>query len=202
MSALPILDIIFCVFAVLLLATSLLVVLQRNPIRAVLFLILSFFCASVLWLCMQAEFLGLVLVFVYVGAVMTLFVFVTMMLNIDTSALKGHLSKLLPLAIVLLGVFVGIAYLTIKQSDWHHSAGIQRPAHYSDVKAVGVVLFNEHYYEFEVAAAILLVAIMGAITLTLRSRRSITQSQSKLNQLAATKAGRLRIVKDMKEDSA
>ncbi|MDF1655884.1 MAG: NADH-quinone oxidoreductase subunit J [Coxiellaceae bacterium] len=196
----PIHQIIFFVFAVILIASALMVIISRNPVRAALFLVLTFFCSAVLWMMLQAEFLALALIFVYVGAVMTLLLFVVMMLNIDVASLKDGFVR--SFVFVLLGVVVSAALVWVILSvigplQLNDGASItmpQMPADYSNVKAMGMLLYTQYLYPFELAAVILLVAIIAAISLAFFGRKKGTKAQVVSQQLKAKKADRLRVV--------
>ncbi|MDF1761383.1 MAG: NADH-quinone oxidoreductase subunit J [Coxiellaceae bacterium] len=196
----PIHQIIFFVFAVILIASALMVIISRNPVRAALFLVLTFFCSAVLWMMLQAEFLALALIFVYVGAVMTLLLFVVMMLNIDVASLKDGFVR--SFVFVLLGVIVSAALVWVILSvigpmQLNDGASItmpRMPADYSNVKAMGMLLYTQYLYPFELAAVILLVAIIAAISLAFFGRKKGTKSQVVSQQLKAKKADRLRVV--------
>jgi len=194
--ALPIYNLIFYVFAFVLIASATMVVVSRNPVRAILFLILAFFASAVLWMLLQAEFLSLVLIFVYVGAVMTLFLFVIMMLNIDLSSVKEKFVRYLPYGILVMVLLVGAMLLVV--GPRHLNAATVLPhyaVNYSNTQAMGTLLFTKYLYAFEIAAAILLVAIIAAISLAFHGRKPGTKSQVVSEQHRATKQDRLRIVK-------
>lgn len=194
--ALPIYQIIFFVFAAVLIASAVMVIVAKNPVHALLFLVLSFFCSSILWMMIQAEFLALVLIFVYVGAVMTLFLFVVMMLNIDLSNIREQFVRYLPYALVVIVLLVGMMLLVIRPG--HIKMAMTLPVHhaasYSNTKAMGALLYTRYLYEFEIAAAILLVAIVSAIALAFTGRRKGTKSQNIAAQHKASKQDRLRLV--------
>lgn len=193
----PTYQVVFYVFAALLVGSALMVVLTRNPVRSALFLVLSFFTSSVLWMMLQAEFLSLVLIFVYVGAVMTLFLFVIMMLNPDLSAMKARFVRYLPVVLLIFLAFVGLMYVMLEPSQLL-SANAQLPNYgpnYSNVTAMGTLLFTRYLYPFELAAAILLVSIIAAIALAFHGKRPNTKSQRIAEQHLVTKADRLKIIK-------
>ena len=167
----------FYLFAAVLLFAGYRVITARNPVHAVLYLMLAFSQAAALWLLLKAEFLGITLVLVYLGAVMVLFLFVVMMLDINMDAVRQGFWRHFPLA-VLLGVFVAaelIAVLwagfpSITSSPEAAGAGVNA-AGYSNTRELGVLLYTEYLYPIEVAAVILLVAMIAAIALTLRQRK-------------------------------
>ena len=192
--------ILFWAFAIVLVASAVLVVTVRNPVHAALFLVLSFFTAAALWLLLYAEFLALTLVLVYVGAVMVLFLFVVMMLDINLDLLREGFWRQLPLAAgvgILMALEMGLVLASREFGvDAVPSPGAPPPG-YSNTKALGQVLYTDYVFPFELAAVILLVAIVAAIALTLRDRKE-SKYQDPRTQLAANKADRLRIVKDAK----
>ncbi len=192
----PIYPILFFVFATLLVLSALMVITCRNPVRAALFLVLSFVLCSVLWMMLQAEFLALALIFVYVGAVMTLLLFVVMMLNIDIVSLKEGFTRYLPLGVIVLALLVGMMLMVVGPGRLSDSA-IKLPvlpADYSNVKAMGQLLYTQYLYPFELAAVILLVAIIAAISLAFFGRKPGTRSQVIAKQHLAKQADRLRRV--------
>jgi NADH-quinone oxidoreductase subunit J len=186
---------LFYAFGTILLVAGVLVVTVRNPVIAALFLVLAFFTAAALWMLLYAEFLALTLVLVYVGAVMVLFLFVVMMLDINIDLLRVGFWRHLPLAagVGLLMAIEMVLVLARGFGDEGVSPGAPPPG-YSNTRALGQVLYTDYVFAFEIAAVILLVAIVAAIALTLRSRKE-TKYQDPRVQLAATKAGRLKIVK-------
>ncbi|HUL97097.1 MAG TPA: NADH-quinone oxidoreductase subunit J [Usitatibacter sp.] len=192
--------ILFYCFGAVLLATSFLVITVRNPVHAALFLVLAFFTASGLWLLMYAEFLAMTLVLVYVGAVMVLFIFVVMMLDINIDLLREGFWKHLPLAgtvgVLMAAEMAGLLW----RSAGGAGAGAPPPG-YSNTKALGRVLYTDYVFPFEIASVILLVAIVAAIALTLRSRKE-TKYQDAALQVLAHSAGRLKIVKVAPETDA
>lgn len=167
------LQVIFFVFAGLTLFSALMVITQNNPVRSVLFLVVAFFASSVLWLIVQAEFLALILVLVYVGAVMTLFLFVIMMLNIDKEAHAAKKMRHLPLVLMVVAVLVGLLMqaLPIHQFmvELSQTAMAMSAPIISDTERLGMVLYTDYLAGFEIAAVILLVAIIAAITLVHRA---------------------------------
>jgi len=193
--------ILFYVFGGALLASSLAVILVRNPVHAALFLVLAFVQAAGLWMLLYAEFLAITLVLVYVGAVMVLFLFVVMMLDINLDLLREGFWKNAPLA-GLVGALMAfeMAALLLRGSRGAAAASVAPPASYSNTKALGSVLYTDYVFPFELAAVVLLVAIIAAIALTLRTRKE-TKYQDPGTQLAANSANRLKIVKGMTEKS-
>lgn len=198
--------VIFYVFAALAIVSSLMVITQNNPVKCVLFLVVTFFATSVLWLLAEAEFLSLILVLVYVGAVMTLFLFVVMMLNIDSESMKQHFQRYLPFGLILVAVLVGLMVSSLPGTFTTNAVEqlsqsepvVQTSANdtivaQSNTEQLGMKLFTDYVYPFEVAACILLVAIIAAITLTHRTRKRSKQ-QDILSQLMTQKSDRLTII--------
>jgi NADH-quinone oxidoreductase subunit J len=190
-------QIVFYLFTIALLAAATMVVFSRNPVRCILFLVMAFFCSAVLWMLLQAEFLSLVLIFVYVGAVMTLFLFVVMMLNIDLAPLKEGFVRYLPLGLLVLLVMVGVMLFALTTGKQFSSVTmlVQHGPNYSNTAAIGTELFTHYLYEFEIAGLVLLVAMISAISLAFYGRKPNTKSQKVSQQLTASKAGGLRVVK-------
>ena len=186
--------VLFYLFGFTLLASAALVVMVRNPVHAALFLVLAFFTGAALWLLLYAEFLAITLVLVYVGAVMVLFLFVVMMLDINIDLLREGFWGHLPLA-GLVGVLMAAEMVAVL---WRGAAGAidpgAPPPGYSNTKALGHVLYTDYVFPFELAAVILLVAIVAAIALTLRTRKE-TKYQNPRDQLAVRSGDRLKIVK-------
>ncbi len=190
-------SILFYTFAAVMFGGALGVVLSRNPVHAVMFLVFTFFNAAILWLLAEAEFLAIVLVLVYVGAVMVLFLFVVMMLEVDIEAAKRGLTRYAPLgiglALVMAIELINVIWLRTKVAG---DAGgfVPTPEGYSNTKALGSVLYTEHVYAFEIAAVILLLAIIAAITLTMRKRPGL-KVQDVAKQVAVRAKDRIRVVK-------
>jgi NADH-quinone oxidoreductase subunit J len=189
--------IIFYVFAFITITTATAVVTVRNPIHAALFLVLTFFTSAVIWMTLEAEFLAISLVLVYVGAVMVLFLFVVMMLDINIARLREGFSRVLPLGIVV-AVIMLLLMWSVVTSDVFSLNSISDPvpkaADFSNTKALGSVLYTDYVFAFEIAAVILLVAIIAAISLTMRKRPK-TKYQVPSDQIKVRKEDRLRIVK-------
>ena len=190
--------ILFYVFGAILLASALAVILVRNPVHAALFLVLAFVTAAALWLLLYAEFLAITLVLVYVGAVMVLFLFVVMMLDINLDRLREGFWGNLPLAAGV-GILMAaeMVLLLLRGSHPMPHPGAPPPG-FSNTKALGQVLYTDYVFAFELAAIVLLVAIVAAIALTLRTRKE-TKYQDPSAQLAVKAADRLKIVKGMGE---
>ena len=187
----------FYFFAMILIGAAARVVTVRNPVKAALYLVLAFFSAACIWITLEAEFLAIVLVLVYVGAVMVLFLFVVMMLDIDVARLREGFARYLPVGAVVAVVMV-IELGVVLTSGGFSLASMPRPSghgqDYSNTREVGLLLYTDYVYAFELAAILLLVAIVAAIVLTLR-RRPTTLYQSPSRQVRVTKAERLRVVR-------
>jgi NADH-quinone oxidoreductase subunit J len=187
---------VFYGFAAILVLASLRVITARNPVHAALFLVLAFATASAIWLLLRAEFLAITLVLVYVGAVMVLFLFVVMMLDINLDRLREGFWSNLPVAIVvglvmlaemvivLAGRYAGLSTLPVPPGE---------AADYSNTKALGRILYTDYVYPFELAAVVLLVAMVVAIALTMRKRKD-TKYQDPARQVAVSRADRVRLV--------
>jgi len=189
--------VLFFVFATVLVGAAFGVILARNPVHSALLLVLCFFNSAVIWLLLDAEFLGIVLVLVYVGAVMVLFLFVVMMLDVNVEEFRKSLAGYWPLAVTVAGfvVFAIINVIVVRHlGGATFEAAPPLPAHYSNTRALGVVLFTRYAYPAELAACILLVASVAAIVLTLR-RREGGKPQDIAKQVAVRATDRVRLVK-------
>jgi NADH-quinone oxidoreductase subunit J len=187
---------VFYFFATVLVLAGLGVITARNPVHAALLLVLAFVTAACLWLLLQAEFLAITLVLVYVGAVMVLFLFVVMMLDINLDQLREGFWKYFPLgaAVAVIMVVEMAMVLWNKQfSIANMPPPMPRAADYSNTRELGRVLYTDYVYPFEIAAVILLVAIVAAIALTLR-RRKETKYQNPSQQIRVQRGERIRIV--------
>ena len=194
--------IVFYVFAALTVFAAFRVITAHNPVHAVLFLVLAFISSSGIWLLLEAEFLAITLVLVYVGAVMVLFLFVVMMLDINLVRMREGLWRWVPFGAVLAGLLVFEMVWVLGSSDASGGkAAVKHAADYSNTKELGRLIYTEYVYPFEIAAAILLVAMVAAIALTSR-RRKDSKSQVIPDQIAARKADRLRLVKMPSEKRA
>jgi NADH-quinone oxidoreductase subunit J len=186
--------IMFYMFAALIVFSALRVITSRNPVHAVLFLVLAFISAAGIWLLLEAEFLAIALVLVYVGAVMVLFLFVVMMLDINLVRLREGFWRWLPFGAALAGLMAFEMIWVLGSHDT--SKGLVAKTHaagYSNTKELGRLLYTDYAYPFEIAAVLLLVAMVAAIALTLR-RRKDAKSQVVSEQIAVRKADRLRVV--------
>jgi len=189
--------VLFYAFAAVLLVAAIGVITSRNPVHAALFLVLAFVQSACLWLLIEAEFLAIVLVLVYVGAVMVLFLFVVMMLDINVEELRKGFTRYLPLGAAVALIVV----LEIGHVIWFKSQGLRfltapqgLPADHSNTKELGAVLYTQHVYAFEIASVVLLLAIVAAITLTMRKRPG-HKVQDIVKQVAVRREDRVRIVK-------
>ena len=183
--------ILFYAFAAILLAAGLRVITARNPVHAALWLVLAFFTAAGIWLLLHAEFLAIALVLVYVGAVMVLFLFVVMMLDVNFDALRKGFRSYLPVGLTV-GVLVGVQMALLL---WQGTRGAGTPpaAGGNNTRELGRLLYVDYVYPFEIAALILLVAIIAAIALTFRRRRG-TKHQDPSLQVKVRRADRVRLV--------
>jgi NADH-quinone oxidoreductase subunit J len=186
---------VFYAFAAVLLGAALLVITVRNPVHAALSLVLAFFTAAAIWLLLRAEFLAIALVLVYVGAVMVLFLFVVMMLDINLDRLREGFWRHLPFGIAV-GAFVLAEIVTVVWVAFDRARfpapGDPGPG-YSNTKELGRVLYTDYVYPFELAAVLLLVAIIAAIALTMR-RRKDTKFQDPARQVVVKRGERVRLV--------
>lgn len=190
-------EIFFYLFSIIMVAAATMVISVRNPVYAILYLILTFFSAAALWILLEAEFLGIVLVLVYVGAVMVLFLFVVMMLNINQSRVNEGFVKNLPLGIGVALVMLAEVLMVL----WYKSqTGIEtfplpapREQGYSNTAEIGERLFTAYLWPFEIAGIVLLVAIVAAVALSMRQRDGV-KTQSIPQQISADKRDRLEII--------
>jgi len=187
---------IFYLFAAIMVFAAMRVITVTNPVYAAMFLVLTFFTAAGIWMLLEAEFLAITLVLVYVGAVMVLFLFVVMMLDVNVVPLREGFVQYLPMGI-LVGVVMFIEIVFLITQRYFRSENFPAPARASadtsNTEALGRLLYGEYLFQFEIAAIILLVAIVAAIALTLR-RRPDTKYQKPGQQVQVTKEDRLRIV--------
>jgi NADH-quinone oxidoreductase subunit J len=187
---------VFYLFSAILLFAGLRVVTARNPVHAALNLVLAFFTAAGLWMLLEAEFLAITLVLVYVGAVMVLFLFVVMMLDINLVRLREGFWDYLPLAVPV-AVLLMIEMAVVLGGDYFGLDAAPHPdakaAGYSNTKELGRLLYTDYVYPFEIAAVILLVAMVAAIALTMRKRKD-TKYLDPAKQVAVRRADRIRLV--------
>lgn len=174
---------IFYLFALIAVGSAVSVITARNPVRSVLSLVLCFFAMAGVWMILQAEFLSLVLLLVYVGAVMTLFLFVVMMLNIDREQKRSGFVSYLPFCLLLVILLTGMV-LTVIRPEYFGTFAIPAvaPADYNNLAELGNVLYTEYAYPFEIAGVVLLAAIIAAITLTFRGpvRRKVQNAEQQI----------------------
>jgi len=185
---------VFYLFSAIMVISALRMITVRNPVHAVLHLVLTFFTAAVLWVQLGAEFLGIVLVLVYVGAVMVLFVFVVMMLDINIARMREGFVRFLPAGLVVALVMLAEMLVVLTGRVFRLTPPPPPAAGYSNTEALAGVLYTGYVYPFEIAAFVLLVAIIAAIALTLR-RRSGTLHQDPAQQIRVRAKDRLRIVR-------
>ena len=190
-------SILFYAFAALVVIAAIGVITARNPVHCALFLVFAFITSAVIWLLLEAEFLAVTLLVVYVGAVMVLGLFVVMMLDIDLAKLKQGFTRYAPLGVLIALIVIAQIGLVV----WVRNLGLEpgtppvpKPAGYSNTAELGELLYTQFLYPFEVAAVILLVAIVAAITLTMR-RRPGQKVQDINRQVAVRARDRIRIVK-------
>lgn len=189
---------LFYVFSAVMLFAALRVITARNPVHAALYLVLAFLQASGIWMLLKAEFLSITLVLVYVGAVMVLFLFVVMMIDINLDALKKDFWKHFPLA-AFIGAVLALELASVLMGGFRSSqiaadTAVANGLPVSNTRDLGVLLYTEYLYPLEVAAVILLVAIVSAIALTMRERKD-TKAQDPGKQVKVKAADRLRMVK-------
>lgn len=185
---------LFYLFATVTVLAALRVITSRNPLHAVLFLVLAFVSSAGIWMLLEAEFLAIALVLVYVGAVMVLFLFVVMMLDINIEQLRLGFWRWLPVGLLLAGL-IGVQMMWVLGAK-ETSAGmvaVKHAADYSNTKELGRLIYTDYVYPFELAAVLLLLAMVAAITLTLRKRRD-AKRQDIGKQIKVKKEDRLRIV--------
>jgi NADH-quinone oxidoreductase subunit J len=190
-------QLVFYFFAGVLLFAATMVITIRNPVKSALFLVLAFFSAAGLWVLLEAEFLAIVLVLVYVGAVMVLFLFVVMMLDINLVRLREGFAEYLPIGgtvAVLMVLEMTILLSVPRFGSEAMPLPAPHPADYSNTRELGRLLYTDYVYPFEIAAAVLLVAIIAAIALTMRKRPE-TKYQDPARQVQANRKDRVRIVK-------
>jgi NADH-quinone oxidoreductase subunit J len=193
-----IVELLFYFFSLVLIGAAVGVITARNPVHCALFLVLAFFNSAVIWLLLEAEFLAIVLMLVYVGAVMVLFLFVVMMLDVNIAALREGFTRYAPLGILIAALVV----VEIGSVVWVKSLGGAAPeaaasvavAGYSNTRALGELLYTKYLYPFELAAVLLLVAIVAAISLTMRHRVGM-KAQDIAGQVAVRAKDRIRVVK-------
>jgi NADH-quinone oxidoreductase subunit J len=187
---------LFYVFSAVLLFAAFRVITSRSTVYAALFLVLAFFSAACVWMLLQAEFLAIVLVLVYVGAVMVLFLFVVMMLNANTDALREGFWKHFPLAAGV-GVVIVLEMAFVLMRGFQRSDAPQPDAaalELGNSKLLGIEIYTNYLYPLQIAALVLLVAIIAAIALTMRKRKDSRHVDADV-QIRASKSDRVRLVK-------
>lgn len=192
-----ILHLIFYAFATIAIASALMVITTRHPVRSVLSLVITFFAMAGIWMILHAEFLSLILLLVYVGAVMTLFLFVVMMLSVKQESRRKGFVRYLPFGALIVLLVVGLTLVAIGPERFNLSnmpVPAPVPANYSNTLELGKLLYTEYAYPFEIAGVILLAAIIAAITLTHRGPRR-RKSQNAVQQVSVKRSDRLRIIK-------
>jgi len=199
-SEITITDLLFLAFAGITIVAALGVVASKNPVHSALFLVLTFFSCSAIWLMLEAEFLAITLVLVYVGAVMVLFLFVVMMLDINIVKMREGFVSYLPVGILFAFLMLAVMVYVVGPvgPDVMGTAAldnaVKHAADYSNTEALGEILYTDYVLAFEIAAIILLVAIIAAISLTLR-RRPTTKYQTPAKQIKVKRNDRLKIIK-------
>ena len=191
-------SIFFYTFSTVMLFAAFKVITSRNPVHSALYLVLCFFQASAIWMLLQAEFLSITLILVYVGAVMVLFLFVVMMLDINIEAMRKGFWSHFPLA-ASIGAVLALELASVLLGGFRLTqapvtAALPEGQQYSNTKELGVGLYTEYLYPLEIAAVILLVAIVAAIALTLRERKD-SKAQNPADQVRVKAADRMQLVK-------
>lgn len=191
-------SIFFYTFSVVMLFAAFKVITSRNPVHSALYLVLCFFQASAIWMLLQAEFLSITLILVYVGAVMVLFLFVVMMLDINIEAMRKSFWSHFPLA-ASIGAVLALELASVLLGGFRLTqppvtAAMPEGQQYANTKELGMVLYTEYLYPLEIAAVILLVAIVAAIALTLRERKD-SKAQNPADQVRVKAEDRLQLVK-------
>lgn len=190
-------QLIFYAFSLILILSAGMVITVRNPVFAALSLVLAFFTSAAIWMLLEAEFLALVLVLVYVGAVMVLFLFVVMMLDINLTVLKEGFAKYLPFGAIVAVVMLAQLAIVVGPEQFgleKIADPVAKAADYNNTKELGRVLYTDYLYPFEIAAVILLVAIIAAIALTMRKRKK-RQTMQPEQQVLVKRSERVRMVK-------
>ncbi|HRK56376.1 MAG TPA: NADH-quinone oxidoreductase subunit J [Burkholderiaceae bacterium] len=187
-------SVVFLISAAIMLFAALRVITARNSVHAVLYLVLAFFSAASLWLLLKAEFLAIALVLVYVGAVMVLFLFVVMMLDINAQRLRSGFWKAAPLAAVVAGLIIAQLVAVLTHAHWQATvepAGDLGLA--NNIEVLGQLTYSVYVFPLQIAGALLLVAIVSAIALTLRQRKD-SKHQDPAQQVKVRRADRVRLV--------
>jgi len=195
-------EIVFYAFSTLMVVSALGVVGAKNPVHSALFLVLTFFATSAIWLLLEAEFLAITLVLVYVGAVMVMFLFVVMMLDINIARMRAGVMRYAPFGVAIALLLIAQMVMIVGPEHFGLQAfALPQPhaADYSNTRELGLILYTDYVYAFELASVILLVAIVAAISLTLR-RKANTRRQTPGQQMRVMKQDRLRIIKMKAEE--
>ena len=186
-------DLVFYLLSAILLLAGLRVITARNPVHAALALVLAFFTAAGLWMLLQAEFLAITLVLVYIGAVMVLFLFVVMMLDINIEEMRRGFWSYLPAGLLVGGLMVAEMVMVLGAGHWDLAEPVAKAADYSNTKELGRLLYTDYVYPFELAAVLLVVAMIAAIVLTHRKRPG-NKSVNPALQVKVKRADRIRLV--------
>jgi NADH-quinone oxidoreductase subunit J len=195
-------QILFYLFSTVLILSAAGVITVRNPVHAAMFMVLCFVTTSALWLLLEAEFLAITLVLVYVGAVMVLFLFVVMMIDINIARMREGFARYLPIGGIVAATAVAIMGLAVGRNNFgldKWPAPMAKPADYSNTRELGEQLYTTYVYPFEIASVVLLVAIVAAIALTLRIRPG-TRHQKIEEQVIVKKEDRLRVLQVESEE--
>ena len=195
-------EFVFYAFSAVMIVAALGVISFRNPVHSALSLVLTFFATAGVWMLLEAEFLAITLVLVYVGAVMVLFLFVVMMLDINIAVLRQGFMRYAPFGILIAVILIVQMIMVVGPENFglqNFAEPARHAADYSNTKELGRVLYTDYVFPFEIAAVILLVAIVAAIALTMR-RRPETKYQTPGKQIQVKKEDRLRVVKMKSED--
>ena len=184
---------VFYVFAAIMVLAALRMITAKNPVHSSLSLVVVFFTSSAIWLLVDAEFLAITLVLVYVGAVMVLFLFVVMMLDINVTRMRAGFVRFMPVALVVSAIMIIELVLVVLSKEFTYPKPAPAPADFSNTQELGRILYTDYLLPFEVASVILLVAIIAAIVLTLRHRPE-TRTQDPGQQVKVQAKDRVRIV--------
>jgi NADH-quinone oxidoreductase subunit J len=185
--------IVFYIFAAIMVLAALRMITAKNPVHSALSLVVVFFTSSAIWLLLDAEFLAITLVLVYVGAVMVLFLFVVMMLDINVAKMRAGFVRFMPVALVVSAIMIVELVLVVLSREFSYPKPVPAPADFSNTQELGRILYTDYLLPFEVASVILLVAIIAAIVLTLRHRPE-TRTQNPGEQVKVQAKDRMRIV--------
>lgn len=186
--------IIFYAFAAIAVGSAIAVITVRNPVRSVLFLVITFFAMSGIWMILNAEFLSLILLLVYVGAVMTLFLFVVMMLNIDKADERSSFVKYLPFAIAIVLLTIGLLIFAVGPYQFTEAVDPTNPLHTNNTQQLSTILYTDYAYPLELAGVLLLAAIIAAIALAHRPPKH-RKVQKVSAQIAVRPEDRVRLIK-------